>query len=233
MVEQLDLWTLLEAASAVPEEAEFKPIWCALDLALSELEIQSRLQIAAEAISKAADIFQVRAWSIFEEMEAATGEDGPIMPEDAFDRYVRQYMTIDFDEYIEEPEVFARMPRTVEEVQSVVEIVDKETLLESLPDESLSEEEAYAEAIALAHHEDVSVWIAAIAEHLPPGEIEFLDLLKLVNLAPIEVWLGLLLGGFCICRNEKELDFYSSRILISSDLTQSNLAYSSFRPDVL
>jgi hypothetical protein len=187
---ELNLWAVLQEANAAPEEAEFPPIWQALDQVLPELGIVAQLQMAAATIAQVADIFQVQAGLIFEELDATATNEGPRMAADAFDRYVRQYMAIEFEDYIEEPAALPRMPRSVkvaaEEFYSVVESVAKAELLEVLHDEiGMTEAEAHAAA-----------------------------LLVLVQLPLIELWLGLLLGGYGMRREveefERDEDFYSA-----------------------
>jgi flagellar biosynthesis protein FliR len=91
---ELDLWMVLQAANAAPEDAAFLPIWQALDQVLPELAIGEQLKMAAVTIAQVADIFQVQAGLIFEELDATATQEGPRMAADAFDRYVRQYMAI-------------------------------------------------------------------------------------------------------------------------------------------
>jgi hypothetical protein len=218
---ELDLWAVLREANAAPEVAEFPPIWQALDQVLPELAIVAQLQTAAATIAQVADIFQVQAGLIFEELDATATNEGPRMAADAFDRYVRQYMAIDFDDYIEAPEALPRMARSVkvaaEEFYSVVESVAKEELLEVLHDEVvMTEAEAHAAALAVAHGEDITEWIAAIGEQLAEvvTAIKLQALLELVQLPLIELWLGLLLGGYGMRREveefERDEDFYSA-----------------------
>jgi hypothetical protein len=158
---ELNLWAVLQEANAAPEEAEFPPIWQALDQVLPELAIVEQLQTAAATIAQVADIFQLQAGLIFEELDATATNAGPRMAADAFDHYVRQYMTIEFDDYIEAPEALPRMPRSVgereDEFYSVVESVAKAELLEVLHDEiGMTEAEAHAAALAVAHGEDIA-----------------------------------------------------------------------------
>jgi hypothetical protein len=218
---EINLWTVLEQATAAPEEAAFPVIWQALDDVLPGLAIVEQLQTASATIAQVADIFQVQAGLIFEELEATAAQDGPKMPADAFDRYVRQSMAIDFDDYIEEPEALPRMSRSdrvdVEDFYSVAQPVAQAELLEVLHDEiALSEEEAHAAALAVAHGEDISDWIAAIGEQLAKvgTAITLETMLKMVQLPLIELWLGLLLGGYEMRREvvafERDEDFYSA-----------------------
>jgi hypothetical protein len=218
---EINLWTMLEQANAVPEAAAFPVIWQVLDELLPGLAIVEQLKTVAATIAQVADIFQVQAGLIFAELEATAAQDGPRMAADAFDRYVRQYMMIDFEDYIEKPEALPRMPRIdrdkVEDFYSVAEPMAQAELLEVLHDEIvMSEEEAHAAALAVAHGEDISDWIAAIGEQLAKvgTAIEIEALLKLVQLSLIELWLGLLLGGYELWREvgefERDEDFYQS-----------------------
>jgi hypothetical protein len=214
---ELDLWTILREASNDPVAAEFSPIWRALDQVLPSLAIVEQLKTAAQTIGQVADIFQVQAGVVFEELDATATQDGPRMAADAFDRYVRQYMAIDFEDYIEAPEALPRSVRTVKEVEaefySVAESVEKDLLLEVLHDEIvLTEAEAHAEALSVAHGEDISLWIEAIRAQLVSidGVIELEQLRSRLNLHFIELWLGLLLGGYGLSRAGGEKDFYSA-----------------------
>jgi hypothetical protein len=214
---ELDLWAMLREASNDPVAAEFLPIWRALDEVLPNLAIVEQLKIAASTIGQVADIFQVQAGVIFEELDATATNDGPLMAADAFDRYVRQSMAIDLEDYLEEPEALPRAARTPREIEaefySVAESVEKDLLLEVLHDEIvLTEAEAHAEALSVAHGEDISLWIEAIRVQLMAidGVIELEQLRSRMNLHFIELWLGLLLGGYGLSRAGGETEFYSA-----------------------
>jgi hypothetical protein len=175
------------------------------------------LKTAAVTIGQIADIFQVQAGIIFEGLDATATNDGPTMPDDAFDRYVRQYMAIEFEDYLVEPEALPRSPRTpkavADEFYSTAASIAKAELLEVLHDEILlTDAEAHAEALSVAHGEDVSVWIEAIRAQLASveGTIEFELLRSRLNLPFIELWLGLLLGGYGLKRADEIEDFYSA-----------------------
>jgi hypothetical protein len=213
---ELDLWTILREASNDPIAAEFSPIWQALDQVLPNLAIVEQLKTAAQTIGQVADIFQMQAGVIFEELDATATNDGPRMAADCFDKYVRQYMAIEFEDYIEAPAALPRSARTVKEVEdefySVAESVEKDLLLTVLHNEIvLTEAEAHAEALSVAHGEDISLWIEAIRVELAmvEGSIELAQLRSRLNLHFIELWLGLLLGGYGLCRVEGEEAFYS------------------------
>jgi hypothetical protein len=213
---ELDLWTALKKASDDPIAAEFYLVWNALDGLLPGLSVTQQLETASQAIVQVTDIFQVQAGLIFEGLDATATMDGPTMAADAFDRYVRQSMEIDFEDYIEAIEPLERLPRTPrspeDEFYSQVKSIDKTTLLETLHEEiALTDAEVEASAMSVAHGEDISEWIETIRDQLSQLDrpIEFQQLLTQVSLKLVELWLGLLLGGYELSRSSDSKDFYS------------------------
>ncbi len=213
---ELDLWTALKNASNDPIGAEFKLVWEALDGLMPGLSVSAQLETASRAIVQVTDIFQVQAGLIFEGLDATATMDGPTMTVDAFDRYVRQSMEIDFDDYIESVERPDRSARNVQpiddEFYSQVQSIDKTTLLETLHEEILlTDAEVQESAMSVAHGEDITEWIETIREQLQRFDrpIELQQLLNAVNLKLVELWLGLLLGGYELSRSVNSKDFYS------------------------
>ena len=217
---ELDLWTALRDASADPIAAEFPLIWQALDKFLPSLSITHQLEIASRAIAQVTDIFETQAGLIFEALEATATLNGPTMAVDAFDRYVRQSMEIDFEDYIEAVPSPERLPRTdrspEDKFYSQVKSIDKSELIAALHEEILLSDAIVPEsAMSVAHGEDISVWIELIRSKLDQmnGATEFQYLLAHINLEWVELWLGLLLGGYELSRGierfQKPEDFYS------------------------
>jgi hypothetical protein len=223
---ELSLWNVVRSAIADPAAAELSTIWQALDGALLDLPIVAQLEMSSRAIAEVTDIFEVQAGLIFELLDATATMDGPTMASDAFDRYVRQSMEIDFDDYIEKPESLERSPRSNtskpqnDEFYSQVQSVDKTTLIESLHQEiilsdTLSDAAVRESVMAVAHGEDVSEWLAIIRSYLLMEDkaIEFQYLLTQLDLQWVEIWLGLLLGGYELGRISKSFqipeDFYA------------------------
>jgi hypothetical protein len=133
------------------------------------------------------------------------------MADDAFDRYIRQSMVVDFDQFIEQLQSLPRKsPEQAKSINSVVAEIDKEVLIKSLEQESLlSFEEEFERAISTAHAEDVSAWIEAIAYSLKINALpmRLLALQDSLQLPIVEIWLGLLLGDFKL---EQKGVFYNS-----------------------
>jgi hypothetical protein len=224
---ELTLWNRLKQAADVPEEANMEQLWEALEETLPVLAMPDRLHVSGEAIAQIVDVFHERSSLAFEDLQAAATDDGPVMPNDAFDRYVRQTMDVDFDQFIEPPAGFPRRPPqrgdrdATDDGQSIVGVVDKARLLDVL-DSELSEEEAYHQAISVAHSENVEGWIAAIAQYLerqPTSSLRLVELVQTVDYAIAEpddhqtdwngtlvkTWMALLLGGYGL---EQRGDFY-------------------------
>jgi len=214
---ELDLWDVLSTARQTPEDANLPMVFKLLDLTLFDLDTRSQLRVAGEAVCQIADLFCDRSNFLFEELHSRAVKGEPIMADDAFDRYVRQSMVVDFDQFIEP---LQSLPRKISEQResgnSIVGEIDKEVLIQALEQESLlSVEEEFEQAISTAHTENVSAWIEAIAQcianNYPP--ICLLDLQATLPLAIVEIWLGLLLGDFKL---EQRGNFYdSNKIWIS------------------
>ena len=205
---ELPLWEVLKEAKIAPDEANLAQLLHALDEALSKLDTVGQLQVGAEAIAQIAQLFCDRSTLAFEELEATNSEEGSVMPTDAFDRYVRQTMEVNFEQFIEP---LASLPRKspqreVSEGNSVVGELDQAALLQVL-DEQMSQEPELTEAeifnrtLALAHDEDVSVWAGAITRCMAEQQVAIVPLVELqqaTGMPLIQLWLALLLGGFTL-----------------------------------
>lgn len=207
MVEQLvlPLWEVLEDAAIAPDEADLGQLLDTLETALLDLNTNQQLQVAAAGIAQIVQVFHVRSSLIFEELEAATSNDGPVMPADAFDRYVRQTMEVDFEQFIEPLEslprkVSERRVLFIDDFSSAVGELDRDSLLQALDTQmhqqpELTEKELFDKTLDVAHEEDVSVWTEAIAAYLQQSSCEGVTLAQLqraLNMPLVNVWLGLL-----------------------------------------
>ncbi len=208
---ELDLWDVISAARQTPEDANLPMVFELLDLTLVDLDTRSQLRIAGEAVCQIADLFCDRSSFLFEELHSRIANGEPIMADDAFARYVRQYMVVDFDQFIEP---LRSLPRKAAEhakdSNSIASEIDKEVLIQALEQESLlSFEEEFKRAISTAHTENISAWIEAIAQCITNNShpICLKDLQKTLPLPIVEIWLGLLLGNFKL---EQRGSFYDS-----------------------
>ncbi len=206
---ELDLRDVISTARQTPEEANLPMVFELLDLTLVNLDTRSQLRVAGDAVCQIADLFCDRSSFLFEELHSRTTNGEPIMSDDAFDRYVRQSMVVDFDRFIEPLQSLPRkIPEQIKNGNSIVREIDKEFLIQALEQESLlSLEEEFELAISTAHVEDVAVWVTAISRCIANrfSPIRLTDLHNALQLPMIEVWLGLLLGDFKL---EQRGEFY-------------------------
>jgi len=217
---ELDLWNVLSSARQAPEEANLVMVFQVLDQTLADLDTYSQLRISGDAVCQIANLFCDRTNILFAELQAKSTNEGPIMPNDAFDRYVRQSMVVDLEQFLEPLQPFPRkVSERDKESNSLAGDVDKEVLLQALeqdlkdcmePVQVLSLEKELEQVISTAHGENVSEWVEAIAAYLSDHEspIRLTRLQQALKLPMVEVWLGLLLGGF---RLEQRGGFYESR----------------------
>ncbi|MEA5490161.1 MULTISPECIES: hypothetical protein [Pseudanabaena] len=208
---ELDLWDVISTARQTPEDANLPMVFKLLDLTLVDLDTRSQLRVAGEAVCQIADLFCNRSNFLFEELHSRAVNGEPIMADDAFVRYVRQSMVVDFDQFIEPLQSLPRkIPEQTKHGNSIVGAIDKEVLIQALEQESLlSFEEEFERAISTAHAEDVSAWIEAISYSLKINALpmHLLALQDSLQLPIVEIWLGLLLGNFKL---EQKGAFYNS-----------------------
>jgi hypothetical protein len=218
-VEQLELplWDVLQEATISPDDADVRQLLDVLEDSLTDLDTVGQLQVAAEAIAQIVQVFQARSALAFEELEATNSQDGPVMPSNAFDRYVRQTMEVDLDQFIEPLESLPRKsPERSTSVGSVVGELDQSALLQALDEQmsqhpGLTEVEAFNAALSLAHDEDVSTWGQTISGWMIEQRISTIPLMQLqqsVGMPLVQLWLALLLGKYEI---EQRGEFYDAQ----------------------
>ena len=208
---ELDLWDVISTARQTPEDANFLMVFKLLDLTLIDLDTRSQLRIAGEAVCQIADLFCDRSNFLFEEIHSRAVKGEPLMADDAFDRYVRQSMVVDFEQFIEPLQSLPRkIPEQTKHGNSMVGTIDKEVLIQALEQERLlNVEEEFERAISTAHAEDISTWVKAITQCITNNShpICLKDLQKTLKLPIVEIWLGLLLGDFKL---DQRGSFYDS-----------------------
>lgn len=223
---QLTIWDILEEMSVALPTSTLAPVWECLDTELENLSTEAQLSTAAEAFYQIADILKSRAESILQDVRAQNDTDGPIISTGIFAGLVRTTMQLDLDDLIQEPVPQTFRPhgshhftQTATSTDSVAAPVQKENIFAML--ESVKTVE---DVHRLAGDENVEKWLNAIANYLIniKDEIPLTQLQQGLKMPMVEVWLGLLLGGFTL---EQRGDFYNSRNIWvkSSPITNSNV----------
>ncbi|MDZ7963269.1 MAG: hypothetical protein RMY34_36370 [Aulosira sp. DedQUE10] len=209
---QLTIWDVLDEISEAPPNSSLAPVWDCLDAELQNLSVEAQLKTAAVAFNQIADILKSRALMLLQDVRDRNSPDGPIVSTGIFAGLVRTTMQLDLDDLIESPipQTFRphgphQFSNSALHCDSVVAPVEKAKVLEML-----SEVTSVEDVHKLAGDEDVQKWQSAIAHYLLQiqGEISLIKLQGALKMPMIEVWLGLLLGGFTL---EQRGDFYSSQ----------------------
>lgn len=222
---ELPLWEILNEAAVIPEDADLQQLWLSLDATIAPLSTRQQLQVAGDAIATIAQIVQQRSLLTLEEIDSMMQDEGPVVATDFFDKFVRQSVHVDFAQFVVPP---PPLPRQVSQRsrrefpndgRSVVGLIDKAALLEAINLEpEFGDEVTPAQALAVAHPEDVSTWVDAIERYFAQRHSECLPLLTLVcevqypiiqeedkGSPLVKTWLAVLLGGFVL---EQGQDFY-------------------------
>jgi hypothetical protein len=182
-----------------------------LDAELENLPVEAQLSTAAAAFYQIADILKTRAQVLLENVRAQNDVEGPVINTGIFAGLVRTTMQLDLDDLIEEPAPQTFRPhgphqfsQVAESHDSVAAPVEKENVLAML------EIQTVEDVHLLAGDEDVDKWQRAIANYLAQvkDEITLTKLQRGLKMPMVEVWLGLLLGGFTL---EQRGDFYDSK----------------------
>lgn len=142
----------------------------------------------------------------------------PIVEHGFFAEVMRQTMAVDLSELMERrPARKQRVKSPQKPEGSIVAPVDKAAVLamvEQLEAAAADEAERHQEVWATAHDEDVSYWTEAIDQRLqdtPDERVSFTELCRHLRMPWVEVWLGLLLGGFEL---EQRGEFYQAAIWV-------------------
>jgi hypothetical protein len=192
-IHQLCLWDLLAEATRVPLDAQLWMLFEDLDEAIAGLPIDQQIFVAGEGLARVGEIVGLRAEIHLQEINYLLHpEQEPVMTLDVFDRYVRQSMVVDLEQFCadpELPEVERGYVRAVVEPMSEEEV--RAEVIAAIHDEELDS------PFALAHDEDIGGWSARIGDCLVEcgGSMGFWSIVQATGLKPVEIWLGLLLGA--------------------------------------
>ncbi|PSB46817.1 hypothetical protein C7B80_11605 [Cyanosarcina cf. burmensis CCALA 770] len=232
--EQLNLLMCqLQAARLTPETLDLTALLDRVDTCVAQLPQSIQLQVAGSAMLQIAKLLALRAEVSIENWEYSSRD--PVVSHGFFSDLVRQSMAVDLSDLIEPaPKRKRRIVPNFQVESSIVAPVDKSAVLEmvkqlernseiaaELPQ---SDEEKKQKALLVAHDEDVSIWISAIANHFSNTSVKSLPLVELARqiqspatlepdiLEPergmplVKAWLAVLSGDFEL---EQREDFYS------------------------
>jgi hypothetical protein len=203
-IHQLSLWDLLAEATRVPLDAQLWMLFEDLDEAIIGLSIDQQIFVAGEGLARVGEIVGLRAEIHLQEINYLLHPDQePVMALDAFDRYVRQSMVVDLEQFCAAPEL-PEVERGY--ARSVVEPISEEEMRAEVV-AALHDEEPES-PFALAHDEDFGGWSARIEDCLVEcgGSMGFWSIVEVTGLKPVEIWLGLLLGAGALMERSESGD---------------------------
>jgi hypothetical protein len=218
---ELDLWQSLEAASRFPETADLRSLCDALEQTLSDQSLAEQLTVAGDVLVQISEVHAARANLLISGWERRHNPAEPVVNlENCVDLFV-QSLTLDVSELFEEPEPIQypanrKQKLSIQEEGSVVGEVDKNALLnwvdQVAADQALNEAQMAEQIRDLAHGENVEEWSRAIAQYLQHfrSNIRLPDLQQALKMPVVELWLGLLMGGYSF---EQQGEFYNSQNL--------------------
>ncbi len=193
---ELNLWSELE---------DFQHLLDGVEAFVSHLPESQQLQVAGDALLRIADLCESRAELLITEWEEAYRD--PIVGQGFFAEMVRQTMAVDFSDLIEPAPVRQPRTRTNKPTGSIVATVEKAAVLAMVEQLEMEAETQKQVVLGVAHSENVSGWTQAISRWLgqQSSEVSWGELEAELGMPWVELWLGLLLGGF---RVEQRGEFY-------------------------
>jgi len=211
---QLDipLFDQLQDAIASPQDAELLELLRLFDATMLELDDLTCLRVAGDAIVQLATIFEAKYGEVSKQVEQVKAQvsgtrNEPIVPIDFFDRWVRQSMIINLDQFVEPvaqlplpfdgewemPSAYSWTTATdfyqtdSAQVHQVLDAVidDVAELLESLPGRTNGtlERTEVDHILDLAHGEEIDAWtveLSSTIERLQKRKRRSISLLDLV-----------------------------------------------------
>jgi len=212
---ELELNLALEDAATAPALADLQQLWTHLEPVLEQLPIQEQLRLGSEVIEHLASIYQAKANYLLEDWENTYDPQDPQFSGDWLQGFVRQTQHLDLSELTAPVQRRPRKPSGSQNTHqdSVVGEVPKANVLKMLDQVDLETQKETA--LAVAHEERIQDWVTEIHRWFDqhPQPLPLRQLQQQLDWPLVQLWLSLLLGGFCL---EPVGDhFYSAGILIS------------------
>jgi hypothetical protein len=206
---ELRLWQTLREAPVIPDKHDSGKIWIGrlwdvLENAIAGREVKAQIEIGLEAVGQMAELVCKRSSFYGEEWEVRYSNEGPAMPEEALNRYVRQTTTVDLDRYIVPFDRKKHDYPDSREPFTVVAQVDGDLLAQSF--ESISLVGDCLEG--LEYDENIKAWADTIQCYLEQAQIPSAPIVQIqqeTGLPLVKLWLAGLLEGFKVRRTG---DFY-------------------------
>jgi len=188
---ELDLWGDLKTALKEPESADLQLLWHSLEDAIAFQDSNEQLLLAGDAIAQIVEVFVLRAKGILDSLEVTDNSQGPVLDEDFLSGLMRQSMSIDLSDLMEEF-AFDEVESSPVSIGSQVALKGRKEARKIARQERARMRKALKD---LAEKENISKWQQAIANWIGQHHGEKVSLEQLqqaLDMPLIEVWLGLL-----------------------------------------
>jgi len=202
----------LEEAMTAPADVDLSEALTAFDQMLQVLPPAQQLVVAAEALAELAIAQEKRSEAVLDEWDNRHNPRDPVIDWSSYGK------TRHFDptQLVQKPPRCRSKPKQSkpQPTDTIVSEVDKAKVLDLL-----DAVEAKAEALAIAHDENVEDWTAEIAQFFAenPQPVDLLELRDRLDWPLVKLWLALLLGGFSLCGPEDPDQFYTGRVVVQFD----------------
>jgi hypothetical protein len=205
------LETELKAASVAPETTNLTQLWLAIEPVLERLALHEQLAVGGAVIDRLATLHQAKAEALLEQWQAVYDPTDPTLAQDWLRGLVRSSQQLDTESLVASPTRQRPQAESVDDDDSVVAPVDKATLLAMV-----DEMESQQQAMAVAHDEAVGVWVEQLRAWFEahPEAMEVRQIQAQLDWPLVQVWLGLLRGGFRLEPGEGE--FYARPIWVEN-----------------
>lgn len=207
---ELDGWEQLRGTEGAIDLGKLLDEVESLSAQLPEAE---RLRFVGEALLEVAELWAGRAERALDRWE--DGRRDPRVGDGFFAAVVRQSMAIDLTDLMEPtPSRKQRAKSGGKPEGSSVVPMEKRAVLAMVEQLEVEKEAQRQAVLSVAHSEDVAGWTAVIERWLlaaPDRPVSIAELGCSLNMAWVEVWLGVLLGDFQL---EQWGEFYESPIWV-------------------
>ena len=188
---ELDLWGDLKTALKKPEAADMELLWHSLEGAIAFQDSNEQLLVAGDAISQIVEVYVKRANGILDSLEVTDNNDEPILDEDFLSGLMRQSMTIDLSDLMEEF-TFDDVESSPVSMGSQVSVLDRKEARKLARKARAAMRKALKD---LAEKENIPKWQSAIASWIGQHQGEKVSLQQLqqaLSMPLVEVWLGVM-----------------------------------------
>ncbi len=186
---ELDLWRDLKSAFNKPNGADFSQLWQDLESVIAPLENNQQLHVAASAISQIVEVYVKRANGILDSLEVTDNSLGPVLDDDFLSGLMRQSMSINLSDMMEECAVDTEPSPSSGSVVSVIDRKEARALARK------ARAQMKKALKGLAEQEDISKWQNAIALWMSQHQgtkVSLWQLQQSLDMPLVEIWLGLL-----------------------------------------